>query len=346
MSNGDKITLKTIAEAMGVSEMTVSRAMRGAGRMGLETRQRIIMKAKELGYRPQFHAKLLRSGERKGSVGLVQAIGHELNFLSHNCMRGIHEELLQHDLPLVSGVIPDELLVSPDGFPTILREWIADGLLINYLAYCPPEFIEILERFRVPTIWMNVKREFDCVHPDDFGGAQAATNALLSLGHRKIAFAIFNDSKHYSLEERSSGYLRAMRDASLPPEILRLGELGSHPLCAWRKKEAFAAWGASRRGKMPTAVVACYDDGEIIIEAARDLGLEVPEDLSVVSFAAVDKESSTTMCSYMQIPFYDLGRMAVRTLLEKMDRPEVSIKSRAVPYPPLVPGTVAASPRR
>ncbi len=339
-------TLKEISSITGVSSSIVSACLNGheeRRRIPGSTSDKVKKVAAELGYRPQAHAKLLRAGSRSGAIGLVQATGHRMNFLSHNCLRGMHEELLANDLPLISGTIPDDKLVSVESFPKILREWVADGLLINYLNRYPLEFIEILRKFRVPTIWMNVKHEVDCVHPDDFGGARTATESLLKLGHRRIAFLAFGNPSHYSYKDRLDGYLAALRSASSEPEIVSLGREGPKKLPSQNCIAAVRAWLSSRFDK-PSAIITCYGEGDLVMAAALEMGIKVPEDLSIISFASVDADDPGILTSHMLIPFFELGRTSVRTLLEKMENPDSPIPAKTVPYPPLIMGTIAHPP--
>ena len=80
-----------------------------------------------------------------------------------------------------------------------------------------------LRALQTPAIFINVKQEFDAVHPDDLRGGEIATEHLLQLGHTRIAYAraAVNLKEHYSEIDRRLGYEAAMQSAGLPPLIWR-----------------------------------------------------------------------------------------------------------------------------
>jgi DNA-binding LacI/PurR family transcriptional regulator len=79
--------------------------------------------------------------------------------------------------------------------------------------------IELIQRYQIPSVWLNAKLESDCVYPDDFEAAGQACKYLLQMGHRRIAYVDYMSSGHYSTADRRNGYLRAMRSARLKPQI-------------------------------------------------------------------------------------------------------------------------------
>jgi len=83
----------------------------------------------------------------------------------------------------------------------------------------------LVRQYRLPSIWVNVKRAEDAVHPDDLTAGRLATELLLSHGHRRVAFLDITDpwapelGRHYSLADRQRGYERAMRAAKAKPSV-------------------------------------------------------------------------------------------------------------------------------
>lgn len=165
----------------------------------------------------------MRSGHF-GAVTLLLSSERERSWLPEPLLIGIHDELARHGLHLSVARLPDEQLHNEQFVPKLLREWASDGLLINYLWQLPQYLNELIDRYRIPAIWLNVSLERDCVHPNDEAACEEMTGHLIEWGHRDIAFVCFaggNAAKsHYSVQARRQGYERTMLAAGLAPRHL------------------------------------------------------------------------------------------------------------------------------
>jgi DNA-binding LacI/PurR family transcriptional regulator len=221
-----------------------------------------------------------------------------------------------------------------------LREWSVDGLLINYIAGIPDRMIELIQRYQIPSVWLNTKLDSDCVYPDDFEAAQRACKYLQSLGHRRIAYVDYMSSDHYSAADRRDGYLHAMRSAQLKPQIV--GNAREASQTEWL--DLSCEW--LRLPERPTAVITYEADHALPIYcAALKLGLDVPRDLSILSFHDTGVVTAGTRLTTMEIPMVQAGAVAVEMVNEKICTPGLSLPARAVEAT-LLEGTSCAPPSK
>jgi len=320
-------TLKEIAMHTQLSQQAVSQVLNGRGRIAPGTRDRVLRAAAELGYRPNGSAKAMRSGQFGGIALLLSSEKGRSHFLN-GLMEGIQSSLDQHDLHLAVAALADEKLTDPTYTPKILREWMADGLLVHYTNHVPAAMVDLIGRFKIPSIWLNTKADADCVYFDDLRGAQTATEHLLSLGHRDIAYVDYHNNSsdaelHHSVADRRNGYLQAMNAARLPVRLI--GE--DRPIAAGERAPLIREW--LSKSDRPTAVVTYSPWTALpLLYSAAQLGLVVPRDLSVVTFAEGIFQDAGVAVTSMLLPEFELGRVGVELLLEKIKDPATPLKPR------------------
>lgn len=321
-------TLEEIALEAGVSRYTVSNVLRGRNKekwaCTVERAERIREIAERLNYRPNAAAVATATG-RFGAVGLLASRHHPHGALLNTLLYSIRHHLTERELHLTLGDLPDESLTDEAYVPRILREWSVDGLLINYIAGIPDRMIELIQRYQIPSIWLNAKLESDCVYPDDFEAAQRACNYLQGMGHRRIAYVDYMSSGHYSTADRLNGYLRAMRSARLKPQIF--SNARERPQTEWL--DLSCEW--LRAPERPTAVITYEADRALpVFCAALKLGLDVPRDLSILSFHDMDVMTVGVRLTTMEIPMVQSGAVAVEMVNEKIGDPGVVLPARAI----------------
>jgi LacI family transcriptional regulator len=336
------VTIKEIARRTGLSIPTVGNVLgRAASRYSAETRQRVMRAAAEMGYKPNASARAMRQG-RFGCASLVLSRSKQQthSHIPNRLIDGLEDELSGHDMHLTVSRLTDEELSTNDFVPKVLREHMADGMIVNYTHEIPPGMLELIRAHHTPAVWLNAKLEADCVYPDDYGAAKSATQHLLSLGHRRIAlvhtiapFELYPTfeaswaSRHYSVTDRAAGYTDALADAGLKPRIL------SHERFIG-ESEQFEACRALLSGPdRPTALLV-YNEGEVgsIVCAARVLGLGIGRDLSVAAFAPTPMSLAGERIANVAIPTEEMGRHAVKMLLRKIAAPETPCDPEAIAY--------------
>jgi len=345
------MTIKDIARHTGLSIPTIGNVLgQSGGRYSAQTRARVIKAAQELGYRPNASARAMRRG-RIGCAALVLSRSHQQthSYIPAGLLDGIDDELSLHDMHLTISRLSDEELSEANCLPKVLREFMADGMIVNYTHEIPPAMLDAIHAHRTPAVWLNAKLAEDCVYPDDFAAAQSATTRLIELGHRRIALLhlisprVYSGSfeanrarMHYSVMDRADGYRAAMAAAGLASLVAHhdrfVDEDEQIPVC-----RALLS-GVDR----PTAVlVYSENDVSLLMAIAAELRLAVPRDLSVLMFSAAEQWFAGQLVSAVALPTAEIGRRAVRMLLRKAKSPEETWPPEPVPYEAVLRGSVA-----
>ncbi len=335
---------ESLAQLAGVTRLTVHRALKGQAGVGEQTRRRIQRLAKEVGYRPNAAARTTRTG-RFGTVALLMGTKEGRSSLPDFMLTGIHNGLAVKDLNLMVVRQSDERLTDKQYVPRMLREACSDGLLIDYTHGFPTRLIDLIEAVNLPSIWLNSKLPQDCVYPNDFDAGLRATRHLISLGHRRIAFADYTHGPafpdpHYSAADRRLGYANAMTEAGLTPR-LHIAPVGEG--VPSRDRVAFSRQLLSCADR-PTAVVAYGETAAIpVFHAAVALGLSVPSELSLVTFSDRPVLFMGPAFATMLVPQQQVGTQAVEMLLRKIAQPRERLERIAVPFD-FDPGQTSATP--
>jgi len=341
----ESVTMSQIASLAGVSLMTVSRALSGRGPMKEQTRQRVLEAAEQLGYRANAAAKAIATG-RFNTAALLLDAQLSRNHLPPQLLYGIHQALAERQMHLTLAQMDDEQLTDESLAPVMLRQVMADGLLVNYKTGVPAKLVRLVNRFKLPCIWIESKRAYDCIYHDDVEGARQATEHLLKLGHRRIAFAdnhlksdstaARNKNIHVSLPDRREGYRQVMVENRLKPRLILCDDdLKEHDRVAWAR-----TW--LERNDRPTAVVAYVPATALpIMFAAASMGINIPGDLSVVTFSETSGAGSIGL-THLHLPEFEQGKQAVDMLMAKIDHPDRRIRSVALDMPMVEGRTCAA----
>ncbi|MDA3961419.1 MAG: LacI family DNA-binding transcriptional regulator [Planctomycetota bacterium] len=332
-------TQKRIAEILDITQATVSTAFRHPDAVAPETRRRIYEVAQEIGYTRHAAATSMATGrhgrERFGSVVLLREAraftGRPIFTLD-----ALVDTFEQHDLSLVLAnlVNDNEHYVEPRP----LRYRMADGMIV-FLGGEPCQALSAqLSATRMPLVFVDQKGSHNRIYLDDHGAAVTLTEHLIAAGHRRIAYldpALTVSDAHHSRPDRLAGYRAAMTAAALKPQLVAPGP------------ESDAAPSGVKRllagANAPTAIIA-YSEYHLAacFQAATDLGLRVPQDLSVASF----DESPTLFgarLTTMIAPREACGRHAADMLLGLINEPEQAQPSLVLPWS-LDRGETVASP--
>jgi len=333
-------TMKQIAEHLGLSLPTVSQVLNNRGQLRPETRKRVLKAAEKLGYRPNTAAKAISTG-RFNCIALLLGADPLSGYLNRDMIEGIHDALAERNMHLNITKLPDQKLTDDGYVPKMLRESMADGMLINYKANIPPRMVELIEEDRLPAIWMYSKRPSDCVFNDNISGARQATEHLINLGHKRIAYIDYSYGQRrrvdpeYAVKDRHESYLATMNEAGLEP-IEILGCRDSDWLAASTR------W--LQAPNRPTAVITYFiNKAWPVLLAAKSLGLSVPGDLSILSFSAQLPFDIGLPVTSMVFSGDELGRIAVEMVLEKIANPGKPVESRCTHFT-LQPGATVGPP--
>lgn len=328
-------SLKRIAEMTGLSVPTVVQVLGSRGhRYRQETRDRVQEAAAQIGYRPNAAAKALHQG-RFGCAAILCGANPWLNLLPQMLVDGIMDELDANNMHLTMARLSNDRLSQEEELPKVLRQWMADGLLINYNTEIPEQMQQYVHQYHLPAIWLNSKHKYDCVHPDDYGAAKAITQSLIKMGHRHIAFADYNrglidpslHQVHYSAYDRAAGYRDVMDQHKLPAlEFRDMSQVDE------KSRLNYSVYWLTQPSR-PTAVIANGQHiGMALWQAALKLQIKVPQDLSIVVIGHGSYGETHMGLNTWIVPEYSEGRHAVKMLCQKIKQPEIKLDPVAVPY--------------
>jgi len=310
------VTIRDVATASEMSLPAVSQILNNKGAYRPETRERVITAAAKLGYRPNAYAQAMTKG-RFRAVALLVPTEKSLGLVSSPLLLAAEEQLARHGHHLMVARLPDDQLSSEGQVPRILSSLMVDGLLIAYNAKIPARMIELMRH--IPSVWIHSQQPDSAVYPDDAGAAREATLGLAALGHRRIAYACFTIFRgenpwHYSGNARREGYLAAMAEAGLAPQLWmpETRVLASERL-------AFARQCVADPDR-PTAVVCSTPEtANPLAMAAAQAGLTLPGALALVTFSQGPTSETGLAIATMLLPGEAMGTCAVDMLMAKLE---------------------------
>lgn len=334
-------TLRDVASLAGVSKATASRVLNGNARVDPETRERVLAAIAELDYAPSATARSL-------SVGRTLTIGVVTTYLTRpqaaERLRGVDAVLGDSGFDQV--IYNVETVDKRDQYlHGLARAGRMDGLLVISLPLSD-DAVSRLASSSIPVVAVDAHTPavegLPHVLGDDVVGGVLATRHLLELGHRRIAYigdAFENPFGFTSSRHRYMGYERILRRARLGPD-LDLVALGAHGRYQARELAARMLAAADR----PTAIFAASDTQALgAITAAREAGLRIPEDLSVVGYDDIEIADYVGLTTVRQ-GLFESGRVAAELLLAEI-RERSAEPARVVLAPELVIRGTTAPPK-
>lgn len=339
------ITVKDIAKICDLSLSTVIHILGNRGhRYRPETRERVLAVAQRRGYRPNTSARAMRKGRFDCVALLMSSTNSTRSNLFPSALKGICDALDKHNLHLTLVSLPDEKLINEGFMPKILREWMADGLLINYNTAIPQRMIQLIRDYAIPCVWMRSKHAGNCIYPDEKEAGREATNYLLKLGHSRIAYVDYTQgaynlsTAHFGVLDCEAGYSEAMQNAGFNPWIIREADYVPREVRPARFMTLLT------QPKRPTAIVAYASSAAWpAVYAAIQLGWKLPDDLSVITFSYQVENLLGQTLTTMLTPEYELGQQAVELLMERIINPGSSLPPRALKFK-LAEGNSCAPP--
>jgi LacI family transcriptional regulator len=310
----EKVTIRDVAAAAGVSRQTVSRVLNDRPDVAKETRQRILEVIEELGYRPSSIARSLSHG-RSYTLGVesygVQYFGpsHTLVGIEHQANEmgyTLHLSLVQE--PAESGVqlLHDMLSYQVDGIIWAVSE------IGNNREWAEREICNL----NVPVVFLDMRPcpNLSVVNIDNRSGGYLATQHLLRQGYQRIGL-ITGPLDWWSAQQRKSGWKDAIEEAGRPVEEKLIvegtwsaasGERGLRRLLEQRPDV--------------DAVFACNDQMALgALKTTRELSLQVPQDLALVGYDDVP-----------EAPFFSPPLSTVRQDLDQLGRSAVQELGRLI----------------
>lgn len=293
-----------VAARAGVSGQTVSRVVNGSPRVDPVTRARVEAAMDALGYRPHRAARALRTG-RTQTIGLVAATLATVG--NSRMLQAVADAAAARGYALVVVALGAEPIES--AFER-LRDQGVDGAIVLNEATASAQSATVPDDLRLVVVDAPVADRFDVVQTAHADGARAATEHLLTLGHRTVHH-VAGPAGSFSADERARGWRAA---------LTAVGARTPRPLRGdWSAASGHAA--GRRLPRSATAVFAANDQMALgVLRALADAGRRVPEDVAVVGFDDVqDAADYRPPLTTVQQGFDVLGARAVDLLVSGIE---------------------------
>jgi DNA-binding LacI/PurR family transcriptional regulator len=334
-------TIRDVAQKAGVGLATVSRVINNSPLVSAATRKRVSDVIAELNYSPSPTARRLSLGKTH-VIAVIAPFFTRPAFVER--LRGVENTIADTPYDLV--IYNVENIEKRDlYFRKVPRPERADGVLIISL---PPrdEDVSLLTRSQIPIVLIDANHPsltlLNRVIVDDVTGGRTATQHLIELGHRRIGYIsdpLESPFKFTASYDRYQGYRQALAAAGLPfnGDYHGAGEHG-------RADARALATQMLSLPERPTAIFAASDTQAMgVLEAARNLGLRVPEDLSVVGYDDIEVAEYLRLTTIRQLLF-ESGRLGVELLLQVLESPPAEPICQVLPTELVVRGTTAPPP--
>ena len=314
------VTIYDLAREAGVGIGTVSRCLNNRPSVDARTRARVLAVAKRLGYQPHAYAQRLAS-RKTNTISTV--IPFFTNYFFIEVLQGVQDKATELGFDLILYGVS-----NPAQAEYYLRRSLhrghVDGVLFFSMRF-PETYVAKFQQMNLPVVLVDTYHEgFDSLRVKNKEGAMRATQHLLSLGHKNIAM-IDATLENEPARERWEGYRAALVQAGLP-------FVANNVLTATiNKQDGFNrdAGNASmkellKRSSLLNPITAVFVSSDVqaigALEAARELGVRIPEDMAMVSFDDIELASHAQL-STMRQPMHEMGGLALEKLRARMKDP-------------------------
>lgn len=321
MNKRSRPTLRDIAHRSGYSLGTVSQALSHKPGVARDTRERIFEIAQEMGYRfpPRKNAP---SPDDITTIGLLVKQDYHQPYLANplysRVLAGVERECQRHGFTLMLASVDVDSMNRVVNWPPLLFDGRVDGLIVvgTFMEHALAQ----IENQAGATVLVDAYApglRMDSIVADNLNGAQAAVTHLIERGHTRIALVGTLPDAYASLRERRKGYTRALEQAGITTTIIADGLLT-------RESGRDATLWLLRQSPDVTAIFACNDEVAMgVFDAAHDLKLAIPGDLSVVGFDNIDAaQDLKPRLTTVNIDKALMGALGVRQLIDQFAHPE------------------------
>lgn len=320
------VTVADVARAAGVSKATAARVLGSYGTVSDAVRTKVSEAAAALGYRPNELARSMTTG-RSGTIGVV--VGDIENPFFSSAVRGIADVARLAGFTVILTNSGEDIAAEKAAVRTLLAKRV-DGLIVSAASTSDFEHLLEIPDSGCPLVLLDRALsgiEVDTVTTDDRAAAEQATEILIRKGHRTMAYITacdtpdhrlhtLNDLQTASVRQRVEGFVAVCAGAGIaaPLEMVHLGANG-------REKCAKLALELLQSQQKPSAIIA--SDSLIALEvfkAVQQLGLSIPEDVSLIAFHDADWTAVTTPpITVIRQPVYQLGETVASLLIERIN---------------------------
>ncbi len=342
--NGKRATMTDVAMLASVSQSTVSLVLNGitGTKLSDETRARVVRAAAELGYRlpgerapsVERRGRSARSGGGASVRPLILYLVDEVSTSPHPVLSidGAKDEAWEQGALVSVFVTRSNSGIESAVLTTMLANPMVVGVI--YSAIFTRQTTPPAQLSRVPTVLLNcyetdnasaatgegsprAEPRFSSVEPSEIVGGFAATEALIEAGHKRIAF-INGEPWMDAARDRLKGYRRALvtADIAYNPLLVREGD--------WHVASGHDGTLSLMAEAQPPTAIFCANDLMAVgcLEALRQLGKRVPQDVSVIGYDDQEIARNTDPAlTTLVLPNYEMGRVAAELLLAEIANP-------------------------
>jgi LacI family transcriptional regulator len=298
----------------------VSRCLNNHPSVSHRTREKVLSVVKRLNYHPHTHAQRLAS-QKSNTVSVI--IPFFTNYFFVQVLQGLQDRAEEMGMDLILYGVNHTAEVEQYLRRSLMRGHV-DGVLF-FSMRLPETYAAKFQQMELPLVIVDGYHPlFDSIKVKNLEGATEATRHLLRLGHRSVAM-INASPETLPAQERLAGYRRALEEFGVEyrPDLVVVSGVG--------KQDGYHRDGGRdsmrkilammREGSGVTAVFVASDIQAIgALEAIRETGLRVPDDIAIVSFDDIDLARHAELTTMRQ-PMYDMGMLAMEKLAARMKSP-------------------------
>ncbi|RKP50058.1 LacI family DNA-binding transcriptional regulator [Cohnella endophytica] len=322
------VTMRDIAFKLGVSSVTVSKAINGKEGVSHELREKIKGLATEMGYRFNTTARSMKEG-LSYNIGVIiperfTGVTQAFYMQFYQALAKVMDEHGYSGIMHILSVDDEEQRV----LPRVYLEKKVDGFII--LGQLSREYIDMFVKTDTPLVFLdfyNDQPDADCVITDNFYGVYDLTNYLIQLGHRKIAF-VGNVRATSSILDRYLGYYKSMLEHGV--------EMNEEYLINDRDEKGHYVELVVPEPPPTAFVCNCDQVAYHLVSTLREKGYSVPEDCSVVGFdndifATLTQPNLTTM----EVNMTEMAKTSVSMIIKKIKNRKIghgriSVKAKII----------------
>lgn len=311
------ITINDIAQKARVGVGTVSRVLNNHPNVSPATREKVLAVARQLNYQPHAYAQGLA---RKRSNTLAAIIPFFTNYFFMEVLQGIQEKILSLGYDLILYGLNEN---SPELIDQYLERATQRGRVDGLMLFSLKLPVNLSDKYRVinqPFVLIDCYHpDFDSITVDNTSGAYAATKHLLMLGHTRIGFINAVPSAPPA-QQRLEGYKNALRDFGIPFDSKLVKSSRILKYDGFSREAGYVAMIEMLEipNGPPSAVFVASDIQAIgALNALRDRGLNVPDDMAIVGFDDIELAQHIGLTTVRQ-PMYEMGVLSVGRMLDRL----------------------------
>lgn len=314
-------SIKDVAKEAGVSIATVSRVLNDVDVVNEETKKKVIEAINKLGYRPNIVARSLKTQKTK-TIGII--IPDISSQFYPEIVRGAEDvaNIYDYNIMLCNTDLDPEKEME---YLRVLKEKMVDGVLYMSTSL-EPSIVDLINKLQLPMVLVETTSkdgEIPSVTIDNEKAAFDGVNYLIKKGNKKVGYIGTHEDAVNASALRYQGYKRALEenDLELDDKLSYFGGL--------KAPDGYEGiFNILEQGKIDSVFCASDEIAMGAINALRDKGLRVPEDIDVIGFdniysASIFYPKITTISQ----PMYDMGSVGMRMLIKIINKQEVEDKN-------------------